>query len=594
MTKKCIVMALVFVAFSVAGRGTVIAGQSGWEKAEVAAGWTDAAKPAAPAPKAAASKASTSPALAKAASPARPASKAQAPVSPAPVSPASAPSSAAVTPVAERPVAEKAAAEKPADRATPAVAEPAVVRADAGAEAKPAAAAPVKAGTGAEGVVLPKAAEPTAASAPPAEEQARPAGPSPLTVRLGDADFLLGGFMDMTAIMRSTNVGSGIGTSFGSIPFDNAPQGQLSETRMSSQNSRVSLQATSKVGSAAVKGYVESDFLGNAPANLNVTSNANTLRLRLYWAQYTTGRFEILGGQSWSFMTPNRNGVSPMPGDLFFSQNLDTNYQVGLTWARQAQVRMIAHLSKIVAAGVSLENPQQYVGSAVVLPAAFSSAEVDATGNTAAPNPYPDVIGKVAFDPQTGATHQHIEVVGLVRGFKTYNAATATSYSTTAHGAAINVNLEPLKGLHVIGNTFFSDGGGRYIFGLGPDFIVRADGSPSLVGARSSLAGVEYQARPKTMVFGYYGLAKFDQNVASDSTGKPIGYGIVGSTAANGAIDETTVGINQAFFREARYGALQLMVQYSYLTRTPFSVPAGTPSLAKAHMVWASFRYILP
>ena len=59
--------------------------------------------------------------------------------------------------------------------------------------------------------------------------------------------------MDATSITRSTNHGSGIGTSFGTIPFDNTPQGNLSETRFSTQNSRLTLQATSKVGARASK-----------------------------------------------------------------------------------------------------------------------------------------------------------------------------------------------------------------------------------------------------------------------------------------------------------------------------------------------------
>jgi hypothetical protein len=581
--KQMSVIGVLAAAVVAAAVQPALAGQSGWDKSTVAGGWGDAPKTVVAAPKEPATKATASagspsakstPAEKPAAAPKAAAEQQKIDV-PAPAAP---PAVAVAAPAAEKPV-------------TPAPAAPAP-------GAKPAASTPAqKAGESAEGVVAPKPAAPAVPATPaaaPAEEQARAAAASPLTIRLGDADFLLGGFMDMTAVMRSTNVGSGIGTSFGSIPFNNAPQGQLSETRMSAQNSRVSLQATSKVGSAAVKGYVEADFLGNAPANLNVTSNANTMRLRLYWVQYVKGKFELLGGQSWSFMTPNRNGVSPSPGDLFFSQNMDTNYQVGLTWARQAQVRLIEHFSKTLAAGVSVENPQQYVGGAVTLPSSFNGAQVDVSGNTATPNPYPDVIGKVAYDPQTGSTHQHIEVVGLVRGFKTYNMSNTTSYSATGHGASVNVNLEPVKGVHVIGNTFYSDGGGRYIFGLGPDFIVNGDGSPSLVGAKSSVGGIEYQAGAKTQFFGYYGLAKFDQTISTDSKGASIGYGVPGATAANKRIDESTVGINRAFFREARYGALQLIVQYSYLTRTPWSVPAGTPAEAKAHMMWVNVRYVLP
>lgn len=274
------------------------------------------------------------------------------------------------------------------------------------------------------------AASPTDSPAAPTpaapEEQGAtqpPANPptSPLAIHIGDADLQLGGFMDATSISRSTNTGTGIGSSFGTIPFKGTPAGSLSETRFSTQNSRITLTATSKVGTASLKGYIEADFLGNAPANLNVTSNANTLRMRLYWVQYRDGKFEFLAGQSWSFIVPGRNGISPVPGDLFYSQDVDTNYQMGLPWGRTTQFRFVAHLSDVVTAGVSLENPQQYVGTAVALPATFPAAEVDASGNTAAPNRYPDVIGKVALDPKVGGTHQHIDAAVLVRGYKTFS-----------------------------------------------------------------------------------------------------------------------------------------------------------------------------
>jgi hypothetical protein len=435
-----------------------------------------------------------------------------------------------------------------------------------------------------------------AASAPAAEQDAKPAPTSPLAIHVGDADLLIGGFMDATAIMRSTNHGSGIGTSFGTIPFSNTPQGNLSETRFSTQNSRLTLMATSKVGSANVKGYLEADFLGNPPNGINVTSNSNTLRMRLYWAQYTQGKFEFLGGQSWSFLTPGRNGLSPMPGDIFFSQDVDTNYQMGLTWGRTTQFRFVAHASDVVTAGVSLENPEQYVGGAVVLPAAFPGFQVDSGSVTVGtPNPYPDVIGKIAFDPKTGKTHQHIDAAVLVRGYKTYNSTTDTSYTATGTGGSVNAVLEPVKAVHILLNTFISNGGGRYIANTnGPDFIVNADQSMSLVKAKSFIGGAEIQATSKTLVYGYYSYAQFDQNVTVDANGKAIGFGVPGSTSANNKLDETSVGVTQTLFRDPKIGGMQIMLQFANVKRTPFSVPTGTPSDAKINMLYFNVRYILP
>lgn len=402
--------------------------------------------------------------------------------------------------------------------------------------------------------------------------------------------------MDATAVMRSTNHGSGIGTSFGTIPFSNTPQGNLSETRFSTQNSRLTLQATSKVGKANLKGYLEADFLGNPPNGINVTSNSNTLRMRLYWAQFTTGKFEFLAGQSWSMMTPNRNGLSPMPGDIFFGQDVDTNYQMGLTWGRTTQFRFIAHASDVVTAGVSIENPEQYVGSAVVLPTAFPATEVDNGGVTVGtPNPYPDVIGKIAFDPKTGGTHQHIDAAVLVRGYKTYNPSTNATATDNGLGGSVNAVIEPVKSVHIVANAFFSNGGGRYIANTNvPDFIVNADQSISLVKSRSFIVGPEIQAGRNTLLYGYYSAAQVDQNVTVDTNGKAIGFGVPGSTGANHTIQEATVGIVQTFFRDPKIGGMQLMVQYSNVQRTPFSVPSGTPTDAKLNMVFVNVRYILP
>ena len=137
---------------------------------------------------------------------------------------------------------------------------------------------------------------------------------SPLAIHVGDADLLFGGFIDATAIRRTSNTGSGLGTSFGTIPFGNTVQGHMNDTQFSSQNSRLTLQATSKVGTANLKGVLEVDFLGNAPNGLNVTTNSNTLRMRVFWGQYRQGAFEFLAGQAWSLMTPNRNGLSPETG----------------------------------------------------------------------------------------------------------------------------------------------------------------------------------------------------------------------------------------------------------------------------------------
>src|SRR5712691_1880160 len=130
---------------------------------------------------------------------------------------------------------------------------------------------------------------------------------SPLSFRIGNADFTPGGFVDITSINRTTDVGSGIGTSFGGIPYSNTlPQARLSESRLSTQNSRLSLKVNANTGVNDFTGYVETDFLGFQPPNANQTSNSNSLRLRLYFVDVKHKKWEFQAGQLWSWMTPNR------------------------------------------------------------------------------------------------------------------------------------------------------------------------------------------------------------------------------------------------------------------------------------------------
>jgi hypothetical protein len=165
----------------------------------------------------------------------------------------------------------------------------------------------------------------------------------------------------------------------------------------------------------------------------------------------------------------------------------------------------------------------------------------------------------------------------------------------------LNANLELFKNFHLIATSFYSDGGGRYIFGLGPNFIVRPDNTLSLVHADSGIGGFEYQITPKTMYYGYYGGAYFDRNYsiipAATLGGAPtyVGFGFPGSpSSANKSVQEATFGIIRTFWKNERYGALQLITQYSYLTRSPWNVAPGNPKNANLSQVYTDIRYVLP
>jgi hypothetical protein len=423
---------------------------------------------------------------------------------------------------------------------------------------------------------------------------------SPLQIHIGEATITPVGFMDFTGVFRTTNPGSGIGTNFGSIPYNTGVTGNIGEFRLSAQNSRVGLRVDANVHGASVLGYMESDFLGANPANVAVTSNSNSLRLRLYWVDVRKDKVELFAGQSWSMLTPNRRGLSALPADLFYSQNIDVNYQNGLVWSRQPQFRFIVHPGDKVAMGLSLENPEQYIGGSggggvVVLPAALATPYASQlnNGNTTltAPNAHPDIIAKLAVDPSSRA---HMEIAGLFRTFRVYDPLNTTHNTANGFGGSANVNFEIAHGFRVLSNNYWSDGGGRYIFGLAPDLVVRPDGSLSALHAASTLDGAELQVK-KTLFYGYFGATLIGQNAVLDATGKYVGYGYPGSSnSQNKHIYEPTFGLTQTFWRDPKYGALQLMLQYSYLTRNPWVVATGAPADAHASMVFINLRYLLP
>src|SRR5580704_127439 len=449
-------------------------------------------------------------------------------------------------------------------------------------------------------------------------------GKSPLSFKIGAADFTPGGWADFTGIFRSTDIGSGTGTTFASMPYNTGlPQAGLSELRLTAQTSRISLKVEAPISdSTHVMAYIESDFNGFQPPNAYLSTNSGTFRLRLYWADIRHDKWELMAGQSWSLLTPNRVGLSPLPADVFSTARLDTNYVAGLTYARQAGVRLVYHPTNWWAIGFALENPQQYVPSSVVFPGTgtYFSGQFDngsgatngggAATNPAVPNLHPDVIVKSAFDWKVGDHALHVEADGLIRSFKDYdNLITPNTTSTvTGASAGLNANLELFPKFHLIFDSFYGAGGSRYIGALGPDVIVRPNGTLSAIHAGSGIGGFEYQVTPTFMFDGYYSGAYFARDfglLASTATPAPtcegvsgftcVGYGFAGSANTNNrAIQEATFGFTKTFWANPNYGKLQFLSQSSYATRAPWYVASGAPKDAHAFIQYVDLRYVLP
>jgi len=464
---------------------------------------------------------------------------------------------------------------------------------------------PAKASRAALGEVASTTPMIPAAPAPMNQPDSEKEKASPLQFLIGNVSLMPVGFMDLTAVWRDKDAGSSIGSSFASIPYNNVTAGQLSEFRFSPQNSRLGFRIDGDWKGAHFIGYNEFDFLGTSGNNaLGVTNGAFVPRIRLYWVDVRKDKWEFLAGQSWSMLTPNRSGISALPSDLFYSQVIDVNYMAGLTWTRQPGMRVIVHPSDKVTFGLSFENPNQYIGgsgglsaTAITLPSALSSlpgVEFDNASNVlVTPNLAPDIIAKLAFDP---SKRVHFEIAGIARTFKDWNPNTRVYSTVLGGGGSVNGNFEIVKGLRLVTNNYWSDGGGRYLFGQAPDVVIRANGSISPIHAGGVVEGFEIQATKKFMLYAYYGGIYVSRNVALDANGTSlIGYGFYkSSNSDNRAIQEVSLGFNQTIWKDAKYGAINLMGQYEYLTRDPWFVATGAPKNTHDNTIYVNVRYTLP
>jgi len=438
-------------------------------------------------------------------------------------------------------------------------------------------------------------------------------GDTPLSIHFGKARLTPGGWVDFTSYYRSTDVGSGLGTAFATIPYGNTVLGGLHETRFTAQGSRLSLRADETFGPVRVFGYAEADFNGYLPPNGYVSTNSDSLRLRVYFTDLKKGRWELLAGQSWSMLTPNRVGVSPFLSEIYNTLHLDSNYQVGLTYARQTQIRTVYHFTNNLALGFSAENPQQYSGGAATFPALFSTVQSDlgsssgVGGGTATPNVHPDLIAKLSFDAPWGGRAWHLETAGLMTSAGIITPASITKSVAAKDvrqggGVSVAANIEVARNLHVIGTGFWSDGGGRYIGGLGPGFVVAQPGtitspfSVRMVHSGSIITGAEWRASKNNVIAFTYSGAYFARSFSTDpASGGLVGYGFTGSANSNNrALQEGTLATQTVLWARPGYGSVQVITQSSYITRAPWYLDPESPKNAHVFAGYANLRYVLP
>jgi hypothetical protein len=418
------------------------------------------------------------------------------------------------------------------------------------------------------------------------------------SLRLGPADVRILGYIGLSTIFRSASMGGAPGTSFASVPFPNTPAGNNTEFRATTQTSRLALRLDVPLRQDQLSAYVEADFSGATPGNALISSSSYGFRVRHAWIDYGSNKFEVAAGQMFSLLTPAKTDIRAWPGDALTTQAVDTNYVAGLVWDRSPSVRVVYRPNKKWSVAASIENPEQQVGSVVKFPAALASVLASqyntGTGELKTPNIAGDTIVKVAWNSTIGGHNVHIDAGSVFRFFRNYDPAGITRHkSALGIGGNVNVAVDLTKKLRLITLGYLSSGGGRYIGGLLPDVIVRANGDISPVKAHSWVGGLEWATTRRINTFAYYSGVYGAQNTTTDTDGSLIGFGYAGSSAARRLVQEWTGGWAQTLWSGEDRGSVQYAAQYSYLTNNPWWQAAGARP-GHVHMIFSQIRYNLP
>ena len=425
--------------------------------------------------------------------------------------------------------------------------------------------------------------------------------PTTPALQLGPAKIRLIGYPALTSVWRSNNNGGNVATNFNNIPFDNTVPGTTSEFRLSPQNTRLALRVDADLKSSQVAGYFEMDFVG-APVGGNlVTQSGYPFRIRQAWLDWRKGKWEMAGGQLWSLMTPNKEGILPWPGDIAAPQVIDLNFVAGFVVGRFPQFRLVYRPNEKMAFGFSVENPEQQVSNSVVFPSALSNTLVTqyntGTSGLNVPNMTPDFVLKGSFDDKiNGGRRIHFDVGTVMRSFRSWDGTTASGKDYAfGWGVGANFNVELKRGVRWVLDGFASDGAGRYIGGLAPDVIVRANGSISPIHSYSWVSGFEFAPNKATGLYFYYSGLYAQKNVTSNSDGSCcVGFGFPGaSTAADRLIEEATAGYSRVLWKYENLGSVQWGVQYAYVWLYPWVSGRG-PRSANSSIVFSQIRYNLP
>ena len=432
------------------------------------------------------------------------------------------------------------------------------------------------------------------------QKSVRDATESPVALHYKGVTITPGGFVAAETVTRQRSNVSDINTPFNSIPYQGNDLAHINESNFTARQSRLSLLAESNVGSAKLTGYWEGDFLGTGVTSNNRQSNSYVFRQRILYAQAALqSGWVFTGGQQWSLATETRKGITNRTEVL--PMTVDSQYQVGFSWARQYGFRVVKDFGGKFALGLSVEGPEATIGGrgfSSVSTTNQGSATVTTIGNAFVFGPgaggglfnfvdttgysfnkTPDFIVKAVADPGWG----HYEVFGIFSTFRNrvypcavvgtnakdtnppaipttiacgVNGSTTPSavgaYNDTRSGGGVGANIRvPVvaKKLDFAIQGAAGDGIGRYGSAQLADITLRPDGTQALIRTAHALGELEWHPNPKLDIYAYFGgeyaWRTAYQGYDSISITKTPAIPATATTTAIPATTTTTFKLNQ-------------------------------------------------
>ncbi len=435
---------------------------------------------------------------------------------------------------------------------------------------------------------------------------------------LGPVTLMLGGFVDMAAVLENRHVASGTFNYWQDMPYPNEPRYHTNNFEGSARYSRLSLLARGNINSeATISGFFESDFGAGAVTTDPYESNSYAFRMRQAYLAYDDNKagWHFLGGQAWSLLTPGRIGIVARQESL--PETIEASMLAGQTWARQWQVRVVKDfMDHRLWAGFSIENPATLydttgftnTNGTVSLPngntATIGEKGVGLTNDTAnfSNEIAPDLIGKLAYDPSWG----HYEVEGILHFPHDRVTINHTGHNNTAiaGGAGGSLILPIISGkLEFRAAGLAGWGINRYGSVLLPDATLNAKGDPVPLFGLQAQAGLIAHPNPHIDVYGYFGTqrvghAYFNSDDSSYGYGNPL-YSNAGClqelssltcSANTRGVSEATIGAWWRFFK-GRFGTVEGGTQLAYARRDIWKGIGGDPHTSMSQ-IFFDFRYL--